>query len=157
MEVIGREPHVGHGACLDPANAGAKGILLAHRARDDRLKVHHHIVEEVLGQIGAVEAHALVWIVAVIVIPVQQRARGLRCQGQGMHADAYPQMSTSQALGNEVIAHHAHHRARHHAEVFFQRCPALHRAHRAVCVCCIQCSMTTAQLAHLDQRGDRDG
>src|SRR5271170_5882157 len=54
--VVGRKSHIRHRARFDPADAGAKGILLAHRPRDNRLKVHDHVFKEVLGQVRAVEA-----------------------------------------------------------------------------------------------------
>src|SRR5208337_3271339 len=61
-----------HCAGLDAAHTGPKGVLLAHRAGNNLLVVHADILEEVLGQVGAVEADALVGMAAVIVIPVQQ-------------------------------------------------------------------------------------
>ena len=74
LAIIGRESGETHGAGFDPAHAGSKGILLANRAGNDLLEIHPHILEEVLRQIAAVEAHRLVGIVSVIIVPVEQRA-----------------------------------------------------------------------------------
>ena len=46
VHVVGRKPSETHGAGLDAPRAGAKGIFLAYRARDDLLKIHLHISEE---------------------------------------------------------------------------------------------------------------
>src|SRR5713226_2793499 len=55
MKIVRGESHISHGAGFNPANTGAKRILLAHRAGDDRLEIHNDVVEEMLRQIGAVE------------------------------------------------------------------------------------------------------
>ena len=94
------------------------------------------------------EAHRLVRIVAVIVVPVEQRARRLRGQLQRVHAH-HAAPHPLRRRWNQVLAHHAHHRARHHAEIFFQRSPALHRADRQFASRCIQPSITAPSLAIL--------
>src|SRR6185437_14035847 len=49
-----------HRAGLHPAHAGTEGVRLADGAGDDLLVVHAYIFEEVLGEVGAMEADALV-------------------------------------------------------------------------------------------------
>ena len=83
-----------------------------------------------LRQIAAVEAHGLVRIVAVVVVPVEQRARRSRSQRQHVHAEHAAHIHLARAR-QQRIAHHAHDRARHDAEILFQRRPALHRTDRA--------------------------
>jgi hypothetical protein len=96
------------------------------------------------------EADRLVGIVAVVVVPVEQRAGRFRGQLQGVHADHAADIHFAGAR-HQVVAHHAHHRAGHHAEVLFERRPALHGAdgplrsrHPAV--------DHRAQLGHLHER-----
>src|SRR6185503_10002003 len=71
--VVRRITRIAHHARLYTSNASPERIQLAHRTRDDLLVVHLHVFEEVLRQVRAVEAHALVRVGSVVVIPVQQR------------------------------------------------------------------------------------
>ena len=80
-----------------------------------------------LGQVGAVEAHRLVGISSVIIVPVEQRRRRFRRQSQSMHAEHAADIHFAGAR-KQAVAHHAHHRARHDAEILFDRSPALHGA-----------------------------
>ena len=52
---------------------------------------------------------------------------------------------------HQPITHHAHHRARHHAEVLFKRRPALHRADLQI-VIAHKAIDHRAELRHLNQR-----
>jgi len=117
--VVGRVAGVAHGAGLDTAHAGAEGVHLAHRAGNDRLVVHRRsLSEEVLGQIGAMETDAFVGMAAVVIVPVKQSAGRLAGQGQHIHAQRAGHIHLAGGR-NQVVAHHAHDGARHHAEEFF--------------------------------------
>src|SRR5580658_3469507 len=76
--VVRREAREAHGAGFYLANAGAEGVLLTDGAGDDGLEVHFHVTEEMLWKIAAVEAHRLVGIGAVVVVPIQQRTGSFR-------------------------------------------------------------------------------
>ena len=54
--------------------------------------------------------------------------------------------------GKEIVAHHAHYGAGHHAEIFFERRPALNGADGAIGLLHPLLD-DHAQLRHLDQRG----
>ena len=83
------------------------GVLLADGARDDELVVHlHAFVEEVLGQVGAVEADGLVGVVAVVVVPVEQRGGRLAGERERVHAERAEDVDLAGG-GDEVLAHHA--------------------------------------------------
>src|SRR5579872_3876540 len=69
-DVVGREAGKAHRARLHAAHNGAERVVLANRSRDDFLEVHADVLEEMLGQVAAMKADGLVWIVAVVVIPV---------------------------------------------------------------------------------------
>src|SRR5579863_4116032 len=58
VAVIGGVASIGHGASLDLPDAGAECIFLAHRSGDDLLVIHAHVLEEVFGQVGAMEARS---------------------------------------------------------------------------------------------------
>ena len=73
------------------------------------------------------EAHSLVGVRSVIVVPVQQRRGCLRRQAQRMHAQHAADIDLA-GTRKQVVAHHAHDRARHDAKVLLDRGPALHRA-----------------------------
>src|SRR6266851_2698221 len=75
-----------HGAGFDSSHACPESIFHADGSSDDRLVVHFHLTEEMLGKIAAVEADRFVGIGAVIVIPVEQGAWALRSELQGVHA-----------------------------------------------------------------------
>jgi hypothetical protein len=85
--IVGRVARIAHRAALDAAHAGAEGVFLAHGAGNDLLEVHLDFVEEVLGQVGAVEADALIGMAAVVVVPVEQRGRRAGGQRQHVHAE----------------------------------------------------------------------
>src|ERR1051326_518679 len=84
--VARRETRETHRTRLHQPDAGPVGILLAHRAGDDLLKIHLHAAEEMLGKVAAVEADSLVRILAVIIVPIEQSAGSLRSKLQCMHA-----------------------------------------------------------------------
>ncbi len=151
VEVIGGEAREAHRASLHAAHAGAEGVLLAHRAGDDGLEVHDDVFKEVLRQIGAVEADALVRIAAVVVVPVEQRAGRLAGQRERVHAHHAADVDFARG-GEEVLAHHAHHRAGHHAEVLLHRRPALDRGDGAVGLL-HPAFDHRAELGHLQERG----
>src|SRR5690348_3119954 len=78
--IVGGKAGVAHGAGFHAAYAGAEGIFFPHGASDDRLKIHVHVGEEMLGQVAAVETDGLIRIATVVVIPIEQRTR--RARGQ---------------------------------------------------------------------------
>src|ERR1022692_407113 len=127
FQIVGGEAREAHRAGLHQALAGAVSVLAAHRAGDDLLEVHLDTLEEVLRQVAAMEAHGLVGIVAVVIVPVEQGARGFAGQLQGVHADHAADIHFAGAR-HQVLAHHAHHGAGHHAEEFLERGPALYGA-----------------------------
>ena len=87
-EVVGGEAREAHGAGLDRAVERAVRVFLADGARDDELVVHlHAFAEEVLGQVGAVEADGLVGVVAVVVVPVEQGGGRLAGEREGVHGE----------------------------------------------------------------------
>ena len=69
------------------------------RSGNDFLEVHSDALEEVLGQIAAMEADGLIGIVAVVVVPIEQGARGAGRKRPVRTSQTVPQTSTSQALG----------------------------------------------------------
>ena len=96
--VVGGEPRKTHRRRPSLCPPGAKSVVFADSARNDRLEIHPNILEEMLRQIAAVEADGFVRIFAVIVVPVQQRA-GRSDASANAYMLTVPQMSTSQALG----------------------------------------------------------
>src|SRR5713101_8402981 len=62
LAIVGGKPRVAHGPSLHTAHTGAEGVFLPYGSCDDLLKVHAHVLEEVLWQIAAVEAYRLVGI-----------------------------------------------------------------------------------------------
>src|ERR1022692_814826 len=68
--VVSREARKAHGTGFHLSNTSPKGVLLPHRSGNDRLEVHLHVAEEVLGKIRAMEADGLVGIRPVIVVPI---------------------------------------------------------------------------------------
>ncbi len=152
-QIVGREAHETHLLRLDQADNRSECVLLADRARDDFLKIHFERAEEMLGQIGAMEANRFIGIATVVVVPVEQcrwRARGqLHCVHSKHAGDIH-----FAGAGEQMLAHHAHYRARHHAEILFERSPALdgtdlyfRRRHPLV--------DDRAQLRHLHERRGR--
>src|ERR1035438_9485133 len=127
FQIVGGEAREAHRAGLHQALAGAVGVLAAHRAGDDLLEVHLDALEEVLRKIAAMEADGLVGIVAVVIVPVEQGAWRFAGQLQRVHADHAADIHLAGAR-HQVLAHHAHHRAGHHAKEFFERGPALYGA-----------------------------
>src|SRR5581483_5462703 len=81
------ETGVAHGRGFDAAHASTEGVQLADRSGNDLLEIHFDVGEEVLGEIAAVEADGLVWIITIIVVPIEQRAGRSGGEPQGMHAD----------------------------------------------------------------------
>src|SRR5437588_1181594 len=75
--VIGGKPREAHRAAFHASHASAKSVLLADRSSDDFLEVHADVLEEMFRQVAAVEAHRFVWIIGIIVVPIQQSARCL--------------------------------------------------------------------------------
>ena len=73
------------------------------------------------------EANGLVGVLAVIVVPIEQRARRLRRFRQRVHRDRPANVDLAGAR-HQIVAHHAHHGARHDAEILLHRRPALHGA-----------------------------
>src|SRR5258708_8062082 len=126
MHIVRGKPRKAHGASLYAPHAGAKGVFFPYRARDDLLKMHLYFVEEMFGQVAAVETHGLVRIVSVVVVPVEQSAWRFRRELQRMHGK-HPAHIHFAGAREQRIAHHAHHCARHNTKIFFERGPALHR------------------------------
>src|SRR5215468_10393904 len=75
MGVVRRDSQEAHRAGLHTSHACSKCILGAHSSGDDELIVHFGLLEEAHGQVAAMEADTLVRIFAVVIIPVEQRAR----------------------------------------------------------------------------------
>ena len=80
-----------------------------------------------LGKIAAVKTDGLVGIIRVVVIPVEQRTGSFGSQLQCVHTHHSGDIDFAGA-GHPFVAHHAHHRAGHDSEVFFERSPALNGA-----------------------------
>src|SRR6185437_2548434 len=148
--IVGREARIRHWVCLHLSHDCAVRIFASHRTGYDRLIVHLHVFEESLRQVAAVETDGLVWILSVVVVPVQQRARRLRCECQRVHADGAAHVHLACA-GKIHVAHHAHDGAWHDAEELFHRGPALDRAHRHVSFLHPAVDHE-AELRHLDER-----
>ena len=127
FQIVGGEAREAHRAGLHQAFAGAVGVLAADGAGDDLLEIHLDALEEVLRQVAAVEADGLVGIVAVVVVPVEQGAGSFAGQLQGVHADHAADIDFAGAR-HQVLAHHAHDGAGHHAEELLERGPALYGA-----------------------------
>src|SRR5215469_3939785 len=125
--VVRGETRETHRAGFDTADAGAEGVLFANRARDDLLEIHAHVLEKVFRQIAAMEAHRLVGVGTVIVIPIEERTGGFRGELQGVHAEHAADVDLAGA-GKQRVAHHAHQGARDDPEILFKRSPALYRA-----------------------------
>src|SRR5260370_31584933 len=86
-KIIGGETGEGHESGFHAADASAEGVLLAYGSSNDGLKIHLHIFEEMLWQVAAMKANCLVWITAVIVVPVEERTWRPGGQLQGVHAE----------------------------------------------------------------------
>src|SRR6478736_1045471 len=71
--IVSRKARKAHLLRLDQSDHGAVSILFTYGPSDDFLEVHLERTEEVLRQICAVEAHRLVRIAAIIVVPIKQR------------------------------------------------------------------------------------
>src|SRR5919204_341125 len=63
MAVVGGEAGEAHGTGFDAPHAGAVSVLFAHGAGDNGLEIHAHVLEEVLGQVAAMEADGLIRVV----------------------------------------------------------------------------------------------
>src|SRR5207302_9881236 len=106
--------------------------------------------KEAHGQVTAMEADALVRILAVIIIPVEQRAWRSRSECQSVHAQCATDVQFAGA-GHEVVAHRAHDGARYDTKEFLQCRPALYG--RNLHVARLHPSVDhSAQLSHLDER-----
>src|SRR5271168_860861 len=152
--VVGGEARETHGTAFDAADAGAEGVVFADGAGDDFLKVHADILEKMFRQVAAVEADGLVGIVGVVVVPVEEGARRLRGELEGVHTDDAGDVDFAGA-GEALIAHHAHDRARDDAEKFFERGPALDGADGDFGVAHPRVD-DGAELGHFDQRSIGD-
>src|SRR6266568_3798336 len=152
--IIRRNAYKPHRAGLHSPYACAKRIFLAYCPGNDLLEIHAHILEEMLGKIAAVETNGLVGIIRVVVIPVQQRAGSFGSQLKRMHAYYAGNIDFASA-GHAFVAHHAHHRAGHDPEIFFERSPALNGTddHFGILHPAIDHG---AQLGHLEKGGVRN-
>src|SRR5437588_4059747 len=75
IQVGSRESRKAHGACLHGAVERSMGILLANRSGNDLLVIHlHAFVEDVFRQVRAVEADCVIWVITVVMVPMQQGA-----------------------------------------------------------------------------------
>src|ERR1035437_8690499 len=110
-EIVSREARKAHGAGLHRAVERAVGVLLANGARDDELIVHlHAFFEKMLRQVRAVEAHRLIWVLAVVVVPIEQRRGRLAGKRQRVHRERAKHVNLTRGW-NEILAHHRHHGA----------------------------------------------
>src|SRR6185437_11576199 len=152
--IVSRETRVRHRVRLYLAHDRAVRILPSHGAGYDRLIVHLHVFEKRLRQIAAVEAYGLVWIIPVLVVPIQESARRTGRECKRVHADGAAHVHLA-CTGKVHVAHHAHDRAWHHAEELFHRGPALDCAYRHVCFVHPAVDHET-QLGHLHECFGRD-
>src|SRR5690554_5599140 len=75
LKVIRGNPAVSGISRLNPSHQCSVGILFAHSSGDNRLIVHDRFMpENILRQIATVKDYAFVWIITVVVIPIQQSA-----------------------------------------------------------------------------------
>lgn len=84
--VVGGEAREAHRPRFYTPYARAERVFFTDCSGNDFLEVHAHILKEMLGEIAAVEADCLVGVVAVVIVPVEQRTGGFRGQPQGVHA-----------------------------------------------------------------------
>jgi len=99
------------------SDARAERTLFAHRACNDLLVIHLDVAEYGLRQVAAVEQHAFVGIVAVVVIPVEQGSGFLRSKRERVHRDSAGNVDLAGAR-HQLLAHHAHYGAGNHTVVF---------------------------------------
>src|SRR5271154_4280288 len=66
--VVGREARKAHRPRLHSADHRSERVVLAHGSGDDLLEIHAHILEEMLGQVAAMEADGLVRIVSIVIV-----------------------------------------------------------------------------------------
>src|SRR5271154_1097315 len=125
--VVGGKACVAHGAGLNATNTSPESIVLSDGTGNDFLEVHFDVTEEMLGQVAAVEADVFVGIATVVIVPIQQGTGRFRSQTEAMHAEHAANVYFASAR-KQVVAHHAHNRAGHDAEIFLDRGPALHGA-----------------------------
>src|SRR5437899_7994489 len=59
--VVCRKAREAHRPAFHASHARPKRVLLAHRSRDDFLKIHSYVAEEMFRKIAAVEADRFVW------------------------------------------------------------------------------------------------
>src|SRR5467141_2143209 len=154
LAIVRRDAGKTHRTSLDPSHTRSKRVFLAHGSGDDLLKIHAHIFEKMLGKIAAVKTDGLVGIIRVVVIPVEQRAGSFGSQLKRMHAHYAGNIDFAGA-GHALVAHHAHDRAGHDSEVFFERSPTLNGAdnHFGILHPAIDHG---AQLGHLEKGGVRN-
>src|SRR6266550_4485311 len=125
--VIGREAGKAHLLRLNKSNTRTESVFFTHGAGDNFLEVHFDGTEEVLRKIRAMEAHRLIGIRSVVVIPVKKCGWRLRSQPKSVHPENAADINFARAR-QQTVAHHAHDRTRNDAEVFLNRRPALHGA-----------------------------
>src|SRR5690554_71388 len=85
----------------------AVGVFGAQRGGQDLSGGNLDIGQEALGPVAAVEQHAFIGVVCVVVVPVHQRAGGLRSQLQGIHGNHAGNVDFAGGR-HELVAHHAH-------------------------------------------------
>src|SRR5947208_34967 len=61
-QIVGREAREAHGARLDLPHASPVRVFDSYSPRDNRLKVHLHLLEEMFGQVRTMEAHRFIRI-----------------------------------------------------------------------------------------------
>src|SRR5580704_1167495 len=125
--IVGGEAGEAHLFRLDQTDAGSEGVLLAHGAGNDLLKVHLYRAEEMFGQVGTVEADRLVRIRSIVVVPIEKSRRRAGGELQSVHSQYAANIHFAGA-GKKLVAHHAHDSAGNDAQIFFNRSPALYRA-----------------------------
>ena len=102
----------------------AVGVFHAEDAAEDGGVGNFDVGQETLGPVAAVEEHALVVVVRVIIIPIHQRGGRAAGQLHGVHGEHTGHIHFAGA-GQELVAHHAHERADVAAKVLLHGGPAL--------------------------------
>ena len=122
--IVGRYPAKRHRAARRTARQRPIGVLFAQGCAQDRCGGDGDVGQEGLGPVAAVEEHALLRIVAVVVVPVDESAWLAGRELQRVHRDGARDVDFTRA-GHQLLAHHAHDGAAVDAVVLLQRAPAL--------------------------------
>ena len=109
-----------------PAFERSVGVFHAERAAEDRRRGDADVGQEALRPVAAVKQRALVVVVAVVVVPIDEGGGRLRGELHRMHRQHARHVNLAGAR-HESLAHHAHQGADVAAERLLHRRPALDR------------------------------